>query len=255
MMRRAEPLVVNIFVTTLTGIRLHEKLAGNLLLPINLCRTREERALRPVAFPIHVVGRHRRILNAIARLPTLAHIMRTVAQTCKHRQTHCRAHSSCDDAGFPQLSAVQPTCQQQAHTSERNRYMKIELIPFRARSPSLKKDESQNRACGNQQPACSRRETSRTNQPEENWDEQDCGEHSCHSMEQHHTRVDDIRLRKRVEIHRRKDEKSQQPRQSPTDESPSCWHFPHVQQRATGMMESAPQWLRYRADNVIQARR
>ena len=57
--RRTEPLVVDIFVAALAGVGLHEKLAGNFLLAVDLRRTGEERALGAVAFAIHVVGRHR----------------------------------------------------------------------------------------------------------------------------------------------------------------------------------------------------
>src|SRR5436305_2811234 len=83
MVGRAEPLVVNIFVAALAGIGLHEELAGNFLFAVNLRRTGEEISLRTVALAIHAFGRHLGILYSVARLPSLAHIMRAVADDGK----------------------------------------------------------------------------------------------------------------------------------------------------------------------------
>jgi len=55
-MGRALPLLVDIGVAALTGVGLHEELAGNFLMPVNLRGAREEIALRAVAFIIHSAG-------------------------------------------------------------------------------------------------------------------------------------------------------------------------------------------------------
>src|SRR5579863_173042 len=89
MVRRAEPLIVNIFVAALAGVGLHEELAGNFLLAVNLRGTGEERSLGPVAFAVHVVGRHGWILDAAARLPTLSHVARTIADAGEQGQADC----------------------------------------------------------------------------------------------------------------------------------------------------------------------
>src|SRR5216683_2654862 len=85
-MRRTEPLVVNVFMAALAGVGLHEKFAGNFLLAVDLRRTGEERAFGTVAFSIHVVGRHGRILDAASRLPALTHVMRAVADCGQQRE-------------------------------------------------------------------------------------------------------------------------------------------------------------------------
>src|SRR5205807_1425530 len=79
MVHRTEPLVVNVFVTALAGIRFHEKLAGDFLLAVDLGGTGEEVALCPVALSVHVVRRHGRVLNSAARLPTFADVTRAVS--------------------------------------------------------------------------------------------------------------------------------------------------------------------------------
>src|ERR1700683_198641 len=95
MVRRTEPLVVDIFVTTLARVGFHEELAGNLLLAVNLRGTGEERAFGAVAFAVHVVGRHDGILNATARLPTFTHVARAAADTGEHGQADCYAEDGC----------------------------------------------------------------------------------------------------------------------------------------------------------------
>ena len=86
-----EPLIVDIFVATFAGVRLHEELAGNFLLAINLRGAGKERTFGPIAFAIHVVGRHGGILDAAARLPTFAHVARAVADAGECDQTDCGA--------------------------------------------------------------------------------------------------------------------------------------------------------------------
>src|SRR5437667_2948333 len=63
MMGRALPLFVDIGVAALTGVGLHEELAGNFLMTVNLGGAREEIALRTVAFLVHGGGRVGGVLN------------------------------------------------------------------------------------------------------------------------------------------------------------------------------------------------
>ena len=112
MVRRAEPLVVDIFVAALAGVGLHEKLAGNFLLSVDLRRTGKERTLRTVALAIHVVGRHGGILNSVARLPTLADVAGTIAdprqgQRGRWRRAEPRRRSgNRANPRLPKLSAI-----------------------------------------------------------------------------------------------------------------------------------------------------
>ena len=69
MMHRAFPLLVNISVAALAGLRLHEVVSGNVLPILGLNRTGEELALRAVAFVVHHGGSDRRILYAKATGP------------------------------------------------------------------------------------------------------------------------------------------------------------------------------------------
>src|SRR5579863_143459 len=107
MVSRTEPLVVNIFVTALAGVRLHKKLARNPLLAINLRGTGKEWAIGPIPFAVHILRRHGWILNAGTRLPTLADVVRAVTDGCDHGQADCRAHDSssirCRPSTPPQL--------------------------------------------------------------------------------------------------------------------------------------------------------
>src|SRR5438309_9632907 len=106
MVGRTVPLVVDIFVAALAGIGLHEELAGNFLFAVNLRRTGEEIALRPVSLAIHAVGRHLGILYSIARLPSLAQILRAVADDVKgaqaERHSDSSGHNCLSRSGFPQ---------------------------------------------------------------------------------------------------------------------------------------------------------
>src|SRR5208337_478945 len=142
MVRRTEPLVVDIFVTALAGIRFHEKLAGNFLLPVNLRGAREKRTLRPIAFAIHVGGWDRRILNADTRLPAPADVMRSVAKGCKQQETNRGAQNRCARTqGRPR---PQPKLggNQKADPGERDQDVQVEPLPFRAWRASLDEHES-----------------------------------------------------------------------------------------------------------------
>src|ERR1700682_2227189 len=69
MVSRAVPLVVDIFVAALAGIRLHEELAGNLFSAIHLRGTGKKWAGGAVAFAVHGDGRKGGIFNASMLVP------------------------------------------------------------------------------------------------------------------------------------------------------------------------------------------
>ena len=99
MVRRTEPLVVDILVATLAGVGLHEKLAGDFLLSIDLRGTGKKRTLRTIALAIHVVGRHGGIFNAVARLPTFADVAGTIADPRKDNEADGGAQNRGAGAG------------------------------------------------------------------------------------------------------------------------------------------------------------
>src|SRR5215470_10829176 len=84
-MRRALPLLVDISVATLAGLRFHEELAGNFLPPVNLCRTREKISLWPVALVIHGCRSIRWVLNVRRTFPARV----TRIPTCRAKGCEC----------------------------------------------------------------------------------------------------------------------------------------------------------------------
>src|ERR1700730_7357017 len=146
MMRRTEPLVVDVFVTALAGLRLHEKLAGNFLLAVDLRRTGEERTLGAVAFAIHVVGRHGGILDAAARLPAFANVARAEAEGSEHEEAYYDAEGGYGNAAG---AASHATGNQKSDASQRNHDVYIKLVPLRARSAGLNQNQAENSSGGN----------------------------------------------------------------------------------------------------------
>src|SRR5712691_11918799 len=69
MVRRTVPLIVDILVAALAGIRLHEELAGNLFSAIHLRGTGEKWAGGAVAFAVHADGRKGGIFDASMLVP------------------------------------------------------------------------------------------------------------------------------------------------------------------------------------------
>src|SRR2546423_14770023 len=91
MMGRAEPLIVDIFVAALAGVRLHEKLAGNFLSAVNLGGAGKERTVGTVAFSVHAGRRILRIFNPRAILP--ARVSQVPREAADQRQ-QCQAGNS-----------------------------------------------------------------------------------------------------------------------------------------------------------------
>src|ERR1700716_2960101 len=84
MVSRAVPLIVDILVTTLAGIRLHEELAGNFFSAIHLRRTRKKWAGGAVAFAVHADGRKGGIFNPSMLVP--AGFAEIASDRRQHRQ-------------------------------------------------------------------------------------------------------------------------------------------------------------------------
>src|SRR5260370_27837970 len=88
-MRGAEPLLVNISVAALARVGLHEKLAGNFLVSVNLGRAGKEIALRTVALIVHGFWRIGGDLNAGVTLPAgAARVPSSGAQSRNREETH-----------------------------------------------------------------------------------------------------------------------------------------------------------------------
>src|SRR6266403_690962 len=84
MVSRAVPLVVDILVAALAGVRLHEELAGNLFSAIDLRGTGKKWAGGAVAFAVHADGRKGGIFNA--SMPVPACFSEIASDGCQHRQ-------------------------------------------------------------------------------------------------------------------------------------------------------------------------
>src|SRR6266404_1912365 len=84
MVSRTVPLVVDILVTALAGIRLHEELAGNLFSAIDLRGTGKKWAGGAVAFAVHGDRRKGGIFNA--SMPVPARFSEIASDGRQHRQ-------------------------------------------------------------------------------------------------------------------------------------------------------------------------
>src|ERR1700675_3548552 len=82
MVGRAVPLVVDVLMAALAGIRLHEELAGNFFSAIYLRGAGEKWSIGAVAFAIHGERRQRGILNASLLIPA------SFAEIASHRRQH-----------------------------------------------------------------------------------------------------------------------------------------------------------------------
>src|SRR5580658_3400539 len=153
MVRRAEPLVVDIFVTTLARIGLHEELAGNFLLAIDLRGTRKERARRPIALAVHVVGRHRGILDAAPRLPTLSYVTSAIADSGEPNQADCGAQNGSRGVRGQPSTLSQLAREQKTDSDQRDHDVEIEPFPLSARRSGFNKNDSEHSACSHQQPS------------------------------------------------------------------------------------------------------
>src|ERR671936_976370 len=100
MMDGAVPLLVNVGVAALAGLRLHEELPGNHLAFGNLRGTWKERAVRAVAFAVHRFRRRLRIANVMRSLPVrLTPPPRRRAESDQHGNHNECARRSSNESG------------------------------------------------------------------------------------------------------------------------------------------------------------
>src|ERR1700704_4723931 len=95
MVSRTVPLIVDVLVAALAGVRLHEELAGNLFSAIDLRGTGEKWAGGAVAFAVHADGRKGGIFNASMLVPAgFAEIARDGRQHRQHDEYGGNAKNS-----------------------------------------------------------------------------------------------------------------------------------------------------------------
>src|SRR5260370_1805949 len=103
MVGRTVPLVVDIFVAALAGIRLHEELAGNFFSAIHLRGTGKKWAGGAVAFAVHAHGRKGGIFNASMLVP--ASFTEIASDGRQHRQ-HCEDSANAKNGKTRQPSMI-----------------------------------------------------------------------------------------------------------------------------------------------------
>src|SRR5579862_2268655 len=188
-------------MTALAGIGLHEKLAGDFLLSVNLRGTGKKRPRRSVAFAIHGVGRHRRILDSAALLPALANVTCPVANAGQQHQTDCGEQDRSAGIRDPPFRALfYLVGDQKAYSDERDQNMEVKQIPVRPWRASLNENESNTGARCHEQPSRTGNEMSITEETHHYWNEKNRRNHSKQCMRQHHTSVENCRLGESVEV-------------------------------------------------------
>src|ERR1700681_4126552 len=130
MVGRTVPLIVDILVTALAGIRLHEELAGNLFSAIHLRGTGKKWAGGAVAFAVHADGRKDGIFNASMLVP--AGFAEIASDGRQHRQ-HGEYGGNAKDGMTGQPSIIaQPGRGDQAGSEKAHADMNVDERPFRA---------------------------------------------------------------------------------------------------------------------------
>ena len=88
MVDRAKPLIVNILVTALASVRLHEITTWDAALMGRLRGTREEKPCRPISFLVHGCGWRGRIRKLVGTGPHfLAEAPSAISSSRPNRQT------------------------------------------------------------------------------------------------------------------------------------------------------------------------
>src|SRR4029077_12951475 len=128
-MSRAEPLVIDVLVATFAGIRLHEELAGDFPVAVDLGRTGKKWTLRSITLLIHGGRRHLRILDARPVRPArLAHVAQPSTQAAQQGQADRQPHDCA------RISGMQPTaspCSFGNQKTERGRtYQNVAVHPL-----------------------------------------------------------------------------------------------------------------------------
>ena len=201
MVDRAEPLVVDVLVAALAGIRFHEEFAGNLLLAVDLRRTGKKCALGAIAFVIHAGGRHCGIGHVSTLLPArLADIARSVAQSGESEQADDDTGDCCS-AAFSQPAALSdPIGEEQANSRDRQNDVQIQPFPLRPRRAQLYLNRSKQCSSSNERPSTTGDNRPLAQQATQSRRQQHRSQDACERMQQHDCGIKDVRLRKGVEV-------------------------------------------------------
>src|SRR4030088_391484 len=125
---RTVPLVVDILVAALAGIRLHEELAGNFFSAIHLCGAREKWAGGAITFTVHGDGRKGGIFNASMLVP--AGFAEIASYGRQHRQ-QCEQGGNAKNGVTGQPSMIaQPGRSDQAGTEKTHADMDVDERPM-----------------------------------------------------------------------------------------------------------------------------
>src|SRR5882762_6840529 len=135
MVSRTVPLVVNILVAALAGVRLHEELAGNLFSAIDLRGTGKKWTGGAVAFAVHADGRKGGIFNASMLVPAgFAEITSDGRQHCDHGEYGSNAKNGAmgEPSAIPHASSCDKACTEEAHAN-----VDVDERPFRAQGSGV----------------------------------------------------------------------------------------------------------------------
>src|ERR1035437_66933 len=213
MVSRAVPLVIDILMTALAGIRFHEKLAGNLFSAIDLCGAGKKWPAGAVAFAVHGDGRQGRIFNA----PTLrpASFSKVASHGSQHRQ-HNDYGGNANSSMTAEPSAIAQTGRShQAGAEKAQSDVEIDVASLRAERSGVNQRQSWDRAEEQQNHSVADYRlplTPPAHQPEQ----QPNRSHNPGNGVQHdHPSIKNIRLRERVQVNRGHGKEADQYRQYP----------------------------------------
>src|SRR5260370_32506287 len=140
MVSRTVPLVVDIFVAALAGIRLHEELAGNFFSAIHLRGTGKKWAGGAVAFAVHADGRKGEICNASMLVPGA---FAEIGSEGRQRRQHCEDSGNGKNGMTRQPSIIpQPGRGDQASAEKTHADMDINEVPLRSQSSGVNQPQS-----------------------------------------------------------------------------------------------------------------
>src|ERR1700675_4864659 len=120
MVSRTVPLIVDILVTALAGIRFHEELAGNLFSAIDLRGTGKKWAGGAIAFAVHADGRKGGIFNPSMLVPArFVEIASDGRQHCEHGEYGGNAKNGAmgEPSAIPHASSCDKPRTEEAHAT------------------------------------------------------------------------------------------------------------------------------------------
>src|SRR5450755_1933258 len=212
---RAGPLLVNVGVAALARVGLHEKLAGNFLLAVNLGGAGEKVALRAVAFVVHGFGRVGRILDDCVILPaSVARVPGRDGESGKQEKADGVSTSGLHKARRQPALAPRPVRKKNRRAGHRQSNVQIDPVPLGTRGTGLDQNEAQNRGGKNEQPSKTGESRSVPQHAKQEYRQVDGRHDTNQGVQQNYARVEDVGLRKCVEINCGNKQKHQHARQS-----------------------------------------